>query len=63
MLSRKLAIPKITHFVVGRDPAGVKVRGKDMYNPFAGQIGLRASDIEGVKLLDFKPVGLSKISN
>ena len=51
----------ITHFVVGRDPAGVKVAGKDMYSPLAGQLTLKqCSLIKSVTILDFKPVALSK---
>lgn len=49
--------------MVGRDPAGVKVNGKDMYGPLAGQLSLRQCTlIKSIKILEFKPVALSKIT-
>ncbi len=63
LASRTFNFPGITHFVVGRDPAGVKVDGNDAYSPFAGQIALRSYPLlKKIKILEFRPVGLSRVT-
>lgn len=51
-----------THYIVGRDPAGLKVGGADLYSPWHGQMMLKMNPRITVELVPFQFASYDKTS-
>jgi 3'-phosphoadenosine 5'-phosphosulfate synthase len=50
-----------THYIVGRDPAGISLNGKDLYNTWHGQKILNISPYLDIKIISFQVAAYDKL--